>query len=220
MSDTSPSFAAAAAPVLQAPVGTIAAFAGPVTPQWEDATGWLKCDGRQLDRTASGDKFMALFNAIGSSWGGDGVNLFNVPDLCGRFLRGVDEGRGNDPEASARQAIMPGGHAGDKVGSLQADALQQHTHKDPGHRHPATASGSVTLPRWFSERCENGDENQVNGNEGNQGDEPHAVSVSVEVQNAVTNIGDAVQVSGGTPVATAPDTRPRNASVFWIIRWK
>jgi microcystin-dependent protein len=65
------------------PVGSITAFAGPIDNLPED---WAVCDGRRLDRRVD----VALFNAIGVSWGGNGAPFFRLPDLRGQFLRGVD----------------------------------------------------------------------------------------------------------------------------------
>jgi microcystin-dependent protein len=83
------------------------------------ADGFLSCNGETVDR----EKYGNLFSVIGTSWGeGDGTKTFNVPDLRGAFLRGVDDGTGKDPDASLRTAINSGGSTGDMVGSLQLTA--------------------------------------------------------------------------------------------------
>lgn len=51
-----------------------------------------------------------------------------VPDLRGRFVRGVDAGKGRDPDAGSRTASAPNRNTGDKVGSLQGDLFKAHTH--------------------------------------------------------------------------------------------
>src|SRR5262245_17043992 len=78
----------------QPPIGSITAWAGP---KEKVPTGWMLCQGEGLDRTKAENK--PLFDAIGTSWGGDGANIFYVPDLRGRFLRGVDMKQGRDPQA-------------------------------------------------------------------------------------------------------------------------
>jgi microcystin-dependent protein len=85
--------------------------------------GWLYCDGSAYSMQA----YWELYGVIGTSFGGD-ATTFNVPDLRGRFVRGVDGGAGNDPDAGARTAQPPGGASGDHVGSWQADAFQGHEH--------------------------------------------------------------------------------------------
>jgi phage-related tail fiber protein len=86
--------------------------------------GWLLCDGREVSRST----YPALFAAIGTAWGiGNGATTFNLPDMRGRFLRGVDNGAGRDPDSAARSATN-GGNAGDRVGSNQGDALGSHSH--------------------------------------------------------------------------------------------
>src|SRR5262245_66522010 len=104
---------------MEAPIGSIVAFAGPIDSRWEIASGWLLCDGRLLDR--SDPQFGPLFDAIGFTWGGDLVQRFHLPDLRGYFLRGVDgraDGR-RDPDSDARTANNPHGQVGPQVGSVQ-----------------------------------------------------------------------------------------------------
>ena len=80
--------------------------------------GFLKANGAAISRTA----FSALFDAIGTTFGvGDGSTTFNLPDLRGEFIRGLDDGRGVD--------------SGRSFGSGQLDAFQSHIHDngDGGH---------------------------------------------------------------------------------------
>ncbi len=86
------------------PPGVIVPFSGATAPP-----GWVICDGAEYDGTDPA--YAGLFTAIGTSFGGSG-NVFNVPDLRGRFLRGVDAGAGTDPDATDRTG-------GDAVGSTQ-----------------------------------------------------------------------------------------------------
>lgn len=86
--------------------GTVMAFAGTQVPP-----GWLACDGSQVSRTT----YAQLYAAIGNTYGaGNGSTTFNLPDLRGEFIRGVDAGRGVDP--------------GRVLGQLQNQQLQDHTH--------------------------------------------------------------------------------------------
>jgi len=100
------------------PVGTVVAFAGPIA---NIPGGWLLCNGSNVSRTA----YAALFAAIGTSWGyGDNATSFNLPDMRGQFLRGVDQGAKKDPDAASRTASQLGGNSGDNVGSAQGHQVQ------------------------------------------------------------------------------------------------
>lgn len=70
------------------PAGVCVPFGGEKAP-----AGWLSCNGAAVSRTA----YAQLFDAIGTIYGeGDGSSTFNLPDMRGEFLRGLDEGRGVD----------------------------------------------------------------------------------------------------------------------------
>jgi microcystin-dependent protein len=60
--------------------------------------------------------YARLFQEIGTSFGtGNGTTTFNLPDLRGEFLRGVDAGRGVD--------------TGRGLGTAQTDEFKSHGHK-------------------------------------------------------------------------------------------
>ncbi len=111
------------------PIGTITAYGGdlrkPEIIQQLHDEGWLVCNGDPVKR----NEYPELFNTIGVSFGaGDSKTTFHLPDMRGRFLRGVDQGKGVDPDAASRLAAAPGGNTGDAVGSVQEDAYQKHGH--------------------------------------------------------------------------------------------
>lgn len=88
------------------PAGAVQPFAMSAPP-----TGWLKCNGAAVSRTA----YPVLFAAIGVTFGaGNGSTTFNLPDLRGEFVRGWDDSRGVD--------------TGRTFGSHQADEFKSHTH--------------------------------------------------------------------------------------------
>jgi microcystin-dependent protein len=102
-------------------VGTVVAF----THKENIPTNYLLCDGREVSRST----YSMLFAVIGESFGsGDGVNTFNLPDLRGVFLRGLDLGSGKDVDSASRTALQEGGNTGDNIGSYQADSLAEHNH--------------------------------------------------------------------------------------------
>jgi microcystin-dependent protein len=102
------------------PVGSILSFAGENAPE-----GWLLCNGDSISRL----KYIDLFSVIGTAWGqGDGVTTFNLPDLRGRFLRGVDGIAGNDPDNDKRYNLFNGGNKANNVGSYQDQEIKRHSH--------------------------------------------------------------------------------------------
>lgn len=103
-----------------APAGAIVAYGGDTPP-----AGWLLCDGAAVSRTT----YAALYAAIANNWGdGDGTSTFELPDLRGRFLRGVDHATGRDPDAAGRIPSAGGGNSGDQVGTIEGDQFRSHTH--------------------------------------------------------------------------------------------
>jgi microcystin-dependent protein len=107
------------------PAGTIITWAGTAEslPALQ-AAGWLKCDGSSV----SLHKYPELFDAIGTTYGGNGAPNFNLPDLRGQFLRCVDDGKGVDPDSASRRNQSGSTVVGDTVGSFQTDQLRNHTH--------------------------------------------------------------------------------------------
>lgn len=109
-----------AASNLLVPSGTVVAFAGDTAP-----AGWRLCDGAAVSQT----QFPALFRAIGTAHGSGGaIGMFNLPDLRGRFVRGVDRGAMRDPDRATRTAANGGGNAGDAAGTVQDPAIGSHQH--------------------------------------------------------------------------------------------
>ena len=88
------------------PTGTVIAFAGGSAPD-----GYLLCDGSEVLRSMYED----LFDVIGCDFGdGNGATTFNLPDLRGEFIRGLDNGRGVDSNRT--------------LGSSQSQSIQSHAH--------------------------------------------------------------------------------------------
>lgn len=87
-------------------------------------TGWLVADGAAVSRTT----YSLLFGLVGTMYGaGDGSTTFNLPDLRGEFVRGLDLSRGVD--------------AGRTIGSFQAASVGNHAH---GFQHVSPhANGTI-----------------------------------------------------------------------------
>lgn len=79
--------------------------------------GWLLCDGSAVSRTT----YAALFSVIGTTYGaGDGSSTFNLPNLKGRALVGVDSGQ--------TEFAALGQTGGEKTHLLATSELPAHTH--------------------------------------------------------------------------------------------
>jgi len=186
------------------PPGMVVPFAGTNIP-----TGWLPCNGASLSTSGT---YARLFAAIGYAWGGSGSS-FNLPDLRGMFLRGVNGGRGGayaDPDAGSRVASPNGGNPSDNVGSHQANQL-------PVHRHIWSVSDneasvySRSLWSWTAD----GNGNRVvqpfvSGDATTAGDDD---SMYVPTRNTY------FYTQYGSTVADYYETRPNNAYVNYIIKY-
>jgi len=58
-------------------IGEIRLFAFSFAPQ-----DWLLCQGQLLSVSQN----TALFSLLGTTYGGDGISNFKLPDLCGCFV--------------------------------------------------------------------------------------------------------------------------------------
>ena len=79
--------------------------------------GWALCNGQSLPI----DQYATLFNLIGTTYGGDGVQSFSLPNLNGRMA--VDAGNG--PGLSPYYA---GQAAGSESVTLNSAQLPAHNH--------------------------------------------------------------------------------------------
>lgn len=111
------------------PAGAVMAFSRAAAP-----AGWLVADGSSVSRT----DYLALFNAIGTTYGAVDNNSFTLPDMRGIFVRGW---------ANSTTGI----DANRALGSKQGSTNLSHTHglaltAIPAHAHTFTtaAAGSHT----------------------------------------------------------------------------
>lgn len=93
-------------------VGEIKIFAGNFAP-----LGWALCDG-QLMSIAD---FDALYSLIGTTYGGDGVATFGLPDMRGRLPLHAGQGPGLSP-------YVLGQRAGAEEVTLSTLQLPSHSH--------------------------------------------------------------------------------------------
>jgi|SRR5687768_13905386 len=103
-------------------LGEIRLFAGNFAP-----AGWALCDGRPLPISEND----ALFTLIGTTYGGDGQETFNLPDLRSRVPVHIGNG------------VILG-----ETGGVESVTLT--VQQTPTHSHPllgSTALGSSTTPQ-------------------------------------------------------------------------
>lgn len=99
-------------------LGEIRIFAGSFAP-----VGWNFCDGSLLDPNA----YTSLFNLIGTTYGGDGVTTFAVPDLRGRL-----------PLHADNSTYTLGQTGGVETVTLTTAQMPSHTHPIVADNNPGT----------------------------------------------------------------------------------
>lgn len=106
-------------------IAQIVQFGGNFAPK-----GWAKCDGQLL----AINQYSALFSILGTTYGGDGVSSFGLPDLRSR----VPMHAGSGPGLSTYRLGQKGGV--EKVTLISPEI--------PSHNHllsAATISGSISV---------------------------------------------------------------------------
>jgi microcystin-dependent protein len=122
------------------PTGSILPYAGSSAP-----TGYLLCDGSAQDRQVNSVN-TALFTVLGTTYGlGNGSTTFNIPDLRGRVIAGldIDSGGLTNRLTTASAANLDGtvlgannGNPGDAGrGTNGAQEHQLTTAQMPSHSH-------------------------------------------------------------------------------------
>jgi len=101
-------------------IGQIRIFAGNYAP-----SGWFFCDGSLLSIA----EYDVLYSLLGTTYGGDGVNTFGLPDLRGRTP--IHQSFGPDS-----QYYVIGAQLGTETETLTQNQM-------PAHTHTFTASSAV-----------------------------------------------------------------------------
>lgn len=105
--------------------------------------GWLLCDGSTVDQTT----YPALWSAVGTNFGANPpTGSFYLPDLRGRFVRGVDYGANVDPDLDVRTDMRNSTIPSQAVGSIQSHAFQNHVHP---YAHFPMGSGIYASGRYW-----------------------------------------------------------------------
>ena len=179
------------------PTGSVHMMATTTAP-----SGYLKCDGAAISRTAFAD----LFAIIGTTHGeGDGSSTFNVPDLRGEFVRGWDDARGVD--------------SGRTFGSSQSDTNKQHNH---------SATSTSTISPADHNHVFPGDDQlsfTANGRGGwtdrRTGTFSYDADSSTSGNGIIYRTSDAtLSTSTSTSIANdgGSEARPRNIAMMYVIK--
>ena len=166
-------------------VGSVQAFAMTTPP-----SGFLKCNGQLVSRVT----YSALFAAIGTTYGaGDGSTTFNLPDLRGEFIRGLDDGRGVDDSRG--------------IGTAQTGQNLAHSHTAStatSGNHGHTTHGHISASQF-----------QVSGGGGYGG---VGTPYSADSGAMVVAGGDHThKVTVGSDGGT--EARPRNVALLYCIKY-
>ena len=95
-------------------MGIVKIFGGNFAPQ-----GWMFCDGSLLAIS----QYDALYTLLGTTYGGDGISTFGLPDLRSRIPLGGGQGA-----APGTQPIGLGEMQGEEMHTLTSQELPTHNH--------------------------------------------------------------------------------------------
>lgn len=181
------------------PPGTIMPFAGPVG---NIPAGWLLCDGQAYANAT----YPELSAAIGTFWGGSS-DIFNVPDLRGHFLRGLDDRDAENDDLGASERVdVNGNTVGAVVGSYQGEATKLPSTNFTGSTSTNGAHTHTYKFDAFEHRAGTGNSNDnVFDNDNNTN----------ATTSSAGNHSHTVTITGGGD----QETRPKNASVNYIIKY-
>lgn len=113
---------------MEGTIGEIRLFGGNFSPRT-----WAFCDGRTL----SISQYTALYSLIGTTYGGDGVSTFLVPDFRSRVAVGTGQGAG-------LANVVLGQISGHESTTMTTNQMPQHTHIATGTTTIAAYSGTGT----------------------------------------------------------------------------
>ena len=148
------------------PVGTIIPYAGTTIP-----SNYMLCEGQALSRI----EYDILFSAIGTTYGaGDGTTTFNLPNLKGRVITGIDS---NDTDFDTL-----GEKGGEKTHTLTLEEMPKHSHQFSFDQTPGSNIGVVQVggaSGWLKDTTTRGN------------DQPHNIMQPYIVLNYIIKVLDA-----------------------------
>lgn len=178
-------------------------------------TGWLKANGAAVSRTTYAD----LFAAIGTLYGaGNGTTTFNVPDLRGLFVRGLDDGKGIDP-SRAQGSVQSSQNLSHNHGGATGGHSVNHSHygttygANANHIHytPVVSSPGVGGAKGISSTAFITNGIAVNS-------APTGV-ISSDHQHEFSTGGASADHNHSIPDAGGTESRPTNMALIPIIKY-
>lgn len=168
------------------PPGALMPYAGSAAP-----TGWLLCQGQSLAR----GEYPALFTAIGTTYGAADGSHFNVPDMRGRVVAGLDAGAG-------RLTSAGGGIDGSTLG---ASGGQQNRTLITANLPPYTPAGTITNGAiTISHNANSANSSSTTG--GGAFGLPATSGASINASQAASTFAGTPQGGSSTPIQTPPPT--------------
>lgn len=186
------------------PTGAVMPFAMNSAP-----SGWLAADGTAVSRTI----YAALFAAIGTTYGtGDGNSTFNLPDLRGIFVRGINS-----------QTISGVTYSGGTIGTKRGDSVGPHTHSGSveNHQHNIIANATGSSATWNTINIDNNDYLAARAEStgtSNWSYTLRGVSTSATLGLTSSNGAQTITTTSQSPVGTT-ETRPANIALLYCIKF-
>ena len=155
------------------PLGSVTAFAGSAAP-----AGWQLCYGQAISRT----QYAGLFAVTSTTYGsGDGYTTFNLPDLRGRAIAGIDNMGGTDAGR-----LSTANTAGTTTGT-ETITLTSAESGVPAHSHVNTLTNNAVTSGAMSANSTHGHTSSYGTGAGVAGDSVHGGKIFAGSATAYEN---------------------------------
>lgn len=185
------------------PIGSIIPYPKATAPE-----NWLICNGSAISRT----DYSELFNAIGTTFGeGDGSTTFNLPNLKGRTIVGLD--------AEDTDFNTIGKTLGEKTHTLTVEEMPKHSHsmETPQYYYGESDTGSIygsnTTTSQFTRNTNTSGNNQPHNNI-----QPSFIGVYIikakQSAGVVATVVDSLESTSATDALSAKQGKALNDKIM------
>lgn len=183
------------------PIGAIQSFAFSSVP-----AGWLACDGSIVQIA----DYPSLYAVIGDTFGKSVNGTFLLPDLRGRFIRGLDEEGTIDTDKRV-------------LGSFQQDSIQGHGHQIKADDNNTSSGGSHDHRVYFDNKVPGArilaDNVSAIKSRNDSHDDYWTTSESGSHKHSLPNYYALQPVSlPGESINVSRETRPKNIALLYCIK--